>query len=113
MTGSYKTVRRFTILGGCVAAFVLIDGLVLLVTNGLSSDATPVFPMLGGGFSKTHSSGASLIILGIILAVVSFAGWWTLGRRLRAAERHAATGTQHVPGQHASAESTAVSQHDG
>ena len=83
MSGSNKTIRRLTILGGLLSAFVLIDGVVLLVTGGLSSDATPVFPMLGGTFSATRSSGTSLIIMGALLAVVTFAGWWKLGRRPR------------------------------
>ncbi len=86
MSGGNKTIRRFTILGACVSAFVLIDGVVLLVTGGLSSDATPVFPVLGGSFSATRSSGTSLLIMDVLLAVITLVGWWKLGRRPRDAE---------------------------
>ncbi len=65
MTGSHTTVRRFCVVGALGSAFMLIDGLVLLITNGLHSDATQVFPVLGGAFSKTRASGTSLIILGV------------------------------------------------
>lgn len=86
MSRRTKSVRRFTILGACVSAFVLIDGVILLVTGGLSSDATPVFPVLGGSFSATRSSGTSLVIMGVLLAVITLVGWWALGRRPRDAE---------------------------
>jgi hypothetical protein len=86
MSRRTKSVRRFTILGACVSAFVLIDGIILLVTGGLSSDATPVFPVLGGSFSATRSSGTSLVIMGVLLAVITIVGWWALGRRPRDAE---------------------------
>jgi hypothetical protein len=86
MSRRTKSVRRFTILGACVSAFVLIDGVILLLTGGLSSDATPVFPVLGGSFSATRSSGTSLVIMGVLLAVITLVGWWALGRRPRDAE---------------------------
>ena len=98
MSGNYRTIRRFTILGACLSAFVLLDGVVLLVTGGLSSDATPVFPMLGGSFNATRSSGTSLLIMGVLLAVITFAGWWKLGRRLRDAQRSASSGSAKTPG---------------
>ncbi len=110
MNGSYKTVRRFTIVGGCVSAFVLIDGLFLFITGGLNSDATPVFPMFGGSFNANRSSGTSLLILGVMLAAVSFFGWWTLGRRLRGAER--GDGARLGSGGTAQASSASVSAHD-
>jgi hypothetical protein len=103
-------VRRLSIVGGCVSAFVLVDGLFLFVTGGLNSDATPVFPMFGGSFSANRSSGTSLLILGVMLAAVSFFGSWTLGRRLRAAERD--DGTRPASGGSAPAGSASVCAHD-
>jgi hypothetical protein len=88
VTGSYRTVRRFTLVGAALSAFLVIDGLVLFATGGLSSDATPVFPVLGGSFaSASRSSGTNLIIIGVIMSLVTLAGWWRIGRPLRAAER--------------------------
>jgi hypothetical protein len=90
VTGSYKTVRRMTILGAVLAAFLLVDGFVLFLTGGLNGDATPVFLFLGGSFANANrSSGTNLLIMGVLLALVTFAGWWWLGRPLRARERGA------------------------
>ena len=83
MTQRYKMVRRLTIAGSVVAALLLVDGLILFFTNGLSSDATPVFPVLGGTFAKTHSSGTSLIIMAVMRGIVLAVGWFGLGRKLR------------------------------
>lgn len=114
MTGSYKVVRRFTIAGGLAATAVLIDGLVLLFTNGLSSDATPVFPVLGGVFSRTRSSGASLVILAAIMIALTLVGRWTLGRRLRAEEQRpaASSDVQGDASRRSMSGPTAVAQHD-
>jgi hypothetical protein len=60
-----RSLRRFLILAAVLATAVLADGIVLAVTGGLSSDATPVFPVLGGSFAKTRNSGTSLIIIGV------------------------------------------------
>ena len=88
VTGSYKTVRRLTIIGAVVSGFLLIDGLLLFLTNGLNSDATPVFLFLGGSFANANrSSGTNLLILGVLLTAVTFVGWWRVGRPLRAQER--------------------------
>jgi hypothetical protein len=78
-----RLLRRLTIFGAVVGAFVLIDGLVLFFTHGLSTDATPVLPVLGGSFAKTRSSGVSVIILGVVLVALTLTGRWWLGRRLR------------------------------
>jgi hypothetical protein len=78
-----KSSKRLVILGAVLAAFVLIDGIVLAATGGLSSDATPIFPVLGGPFAKTRSSGTSLIIIGALLALLTAAGGWLLARRGR------------------------------
>jgi len=87
MTPRYEMVRRLTIIGSVVAALLLVDGLILFFTNGLSSDATPVFPVLGGTFSKAHSSGTSLIIMAVMLGIVVAVGWFGLGRKLRGESR--------------------------
>lgn len=93
VTGSYRTVRRFTIIGAVVSAFLVIDGLVLFATGGLNSDATPVFPVFGGSFaSANRSSGTNLLIMGVLLALVTFVGWWRIGRPLRAAEQQGRQG---------------------
>lgn len=81
----YKTLIRAMILGCLGAAFILIDGLVLFLTGGLSSDAGPLFPWLGGAFaSKNRSSGTGLLVIGVFLVVVLAIGWFTYGRQLRA-----------------------------
>lgn len=82
MTGT-RPLRRFLILAAILAAAVLADGIVLAATNGLSSDATPVFPVLGGSFAKTRNSGTSLIILGVLMELVIVAAWFVMGRRAR------------------------------
>ncbi len=100
VTGSYKTVRRMTIVGAVLAAFLLVDGFVLFLTGGLNGDATPVFLFLGGSFATANrSSGTNLLIMGALLALVTFAGWWWLGRPLRARERDGvAAGDVATPG---------------
>jgi hypothetical protein len=61
---------------------------VLFLTGGLNSDATPVFLFLGGSFANANrSSGTNLLILGVLLTAVTFAGWWRIGRPLRAQEQ--------------------------
>jgi hypothetical protein len=93
MSGNWTVVRRMTILGAVLTLFFLVDGLVLLLTNGLGSDAGPVFPWLGGSFTKNRSSGAGLLIIGVIALLVMLVGWFAYGRRVRAAHRaeHAAS----------------------
>jgi hypothetical protein len=78
-----RLLRRLTIFGAIIGAFVLIDGLVLFFTHGLSTDATPVLSVLGGSFSKTRSSGVSVIVLGVVLVALTLLGRCWLGRRLR------------------------------
>lgn len=83
-TGSYKTAFRMTMVGVVISAFLLIDGLVLFFTGGLNGDATPVFPVFGGSWANDNrSSGTSLLIIGVLMAIVTFAGWWRLARPLR------------------------------
>ena len=74
-----RVLRRLTIFGFLIGTFVFVDGLVLLFTNGLGTDASPIFPVLG--FSKTRSSGASVVILGVLILVLTAAGRWWMGRR--------------------------------
>lgn len=82
----YKILVRAMILGCLGAAFILIDGLVLFATGGLSSDAGPLFPWLGGAFAnKNRSSGTGLLVIGVMLLVVLAIGWFTYGRKMRAA----------------------------
>jgi hypothetical protein len=84
MDTRYRVVVRMTIFGAIVIAFCLVDGLVLLLTNGLSSDSGPLFPWLSGVFAKNHSSGAGLLVIGLIGVVVIVVGWFTYGRKIRA-----------------------------
>ncbi len=90
-----KVLRRLTIFGLLIGAFVFIDGLVLLFTNGLTSDATPIFPVLG--FAKTRSSGASVVILGVAILVLTVVGRWWMGRRA-AQDETTDTGMVETPG---------------
>jgi hypothetical protein len=83
MRMSQKSLRRFLIVAAVLSALLLIDGIVLKATNGLSSDSTPVLPVLGGSFAKTHNSGTSLIVLGALMALLTLLGWWTRARRQR------------------------------
>ncbi len=88
MKGSYKgnyiAVRRTTILGLIMTGFLLVDGLVLLLTNGLTMDAGPLFPWLGGSFNSNRSSGAGLLVIAAIALVVMAVGWFAYGRKVRA-----------------------------
>ena len=84
METRYRVVKRMTILGVVVVAFCLVDGLVLFLTNGLGSDAGPLFPWLGGVFTKNRSSGTGLLVIGALGVVVLAVGWFTYGRRVRA-----------------------------
>jgi hypothetical protein len=84
MGARYRVVKRMTIIGAVVVAFCLIDGLVLFLTNGLGSDAGPLFPWLGGVFTKNRSSGTGLLVIGALGVVVLAVGWFSYGRRLRA-----------------------------
>ena len=84
-----RRLRRFLIVAAALASLVLIDGIVLAATNGLGQDATPVFPVLGGSFSKTRNSGTSLIILGILMELVTLTAWLVLSRRARQAQQRA------------------------
>jgi len=85
----YRVVKRMMIIGAVIIAFCLVDGLVLFVTNGLGSDAGPLFPWLGGVFTKSRSSGAGLLVIGALGVVVLGVGWFTYGRRIRAESRAA------------------------
>jgi len=98
-----KALRRFAIFGAVIGAFVFIDGLVLLLTNGLGSDATPVLPVLGGSFVKTRSSGASVVILGVVIIVLTLVGRWWLGRHAETDDETGAaiTGSVLAPGRRA------------
>ena len=89
MEQRYRVVKRMTILGVVVTAFCLVDGLVLFLTNGLRSDAGPLFPWLGGVFTKNRSSGTGLLVIGALGVVVMLVGWFTYGRRVRAEHRAA------------------------
>ncbi len=82
--GNYVVVRRMTLLGIVMTAFFLVDGLVLFLTNGLTSDAGPIFPWLGGYFNSNRSSGTGLMIIGSISLVVVVVGWLAYGRNVRA-----------------------------
>ncbi len=84
MEARYRLVVRMTVVGVLVTAFCLVDGLVLLLTDGLRSDAGPLFPWLGGVFTKNRSSGAGLLVIGALGAIVMLVGWLTYGRRVRA-----------------------------
>ncbi len=113
--GSYKTAFRMTMIGAVISAFLLIDGLVLFLTGGLNGDATPVFPVFGGSWANDNrSSGTSLLIIGVMMAVVTFAGWWRLARPLRAAERGTAAGAADpvATSQAATPNSATVPRHD-
>lgn len=81
---NWKTVRLFTIIAAFLAGFLLVDGLALFATGGLSADAGPVFPWLGGTFTKNHSSGTGILIIGALAVAVLVIGWFTYGRRVRA-----------------------------
>lgn len=84
-TNRYKIVRRAMVVGSLLAAVILIDGFVLFLTNGLNSDAAPIFPWLGGVWaSKNRSSGTGLLVMGALLVVVLLVGWFAYGRRVRA-----------------------------
>ena len=78
---SPKALKRFSVTAVVIGIVVLVDGLVLLFTNGLKTTATPILPELGGSFSKTRSSGASLVVLGVAIVVLALVGWWWLSRR--------------------------------
>lgn len=78
-----RPLRRFLILAAVFATAVLADGIILAATGGLRSDATPVFPVLGGSFAKTRNSGTSLIIIGVLFELVVVAAWVVMGRRAR------------------------------
>ncbi len=81
--GNYIVVRRMMLLGVVMTAFFLVDGFVLFLTNGLTSDAGPVFPWLGGSFNSNRSSGTGLMIIGGISLAVVVVGWLTYGRSVR------------------------------
>ncbi len=81
--GNYLVVRRMTILGVVMTTFLVVDGLVLLLTNGLTMDAGPLFPWLGGSFNSNHSSGAGLLVIAAIALVVMAVGWFAYGRKVR------------------------------
>ncbi len=98
-TGSYKTAFRMTMVGAAISALLLIDGLALFITGGLNSDAAPLFPVFGGSWANDNrSSGTSLLVIGVLLAIVTFVGWWRLARPLRAAERSGGSGRRSVDG---------------
>ena len=78
-----RPLRRFLIFAAVLATAVLADGIILAATGGLSSDATPVFPVLGGSFAKTRNSGTSLIIIGVLMELVIMAAWIVTSRRAR------------------------------
>jgi protein-S-isoprenylcysteine O-methyltransferase Ste14 len=84
---SRKALTRFAIAAAVIGAMLFVDGLVLSFTNGLKTDASPILPVLGGTFSKTRSSGASLIVLGVVLVVLALVGRWWLTRRVNAQDR--------------------------
>lgn len=79
-----KALWRFSIAAIIVGFAVFVDGLVLLFTDGLKTDASPILPVLGGMFSKTRSSGASLVVLGIAIVVLTLIGRWWLARKMPA-----------------------------
>jgi hypothetical protein len=113
--GSYKTAFRMTMVGAVISAFLLIDGIVLFLTGGLNADAQPVFPVFGGSFANDNrSSGTSLLIIGVLMTVVTFVGWWRIARPLRAAERDggAADGLPDAGDQTAMPGPATVPQHD-
>ncbi len=99
MDSRWRVVKRMTIIGALLTAFFLIDGLVLFLTGGLSADAGPVFPWLGGVFTKNRSSGTGLLIIGVLSLVVLLTGWFTYGRRVRA-EHLASVGSEAQRVQH-------------
>lgn len=113
MNASYKTVFRLTAVATVITVLLFTDGVVLMATNGLKKDATNVFPVLGGSLgSTTRSSGANIIIMAVILALVTIAGW-VYCARLRAAQQRAANGTAAVSGTSAKPGSPATARHDG
>jgi hypothetical protein len=112
VSSSYKAVFRLTVLATVTTALLITDGIVLMATNGLKSDATNVFPVLGGSLGgTTRTSGANILVMAAILALVTIAGW-VYCRRLKAAQPGA--GAQ--PAASASAAprsgSDAVARHD-
>lgn len=84
MDTRWRVVKRMTIVGALLTTFFLVDGLALFATGGLSGDAGPVFPWLGGAFTKNRSSGTGLLIIGVLALAVLLTGWFTYGRRVRA-----------------------------
>lgn len=94
---SRKALTRFSIAAVVVGAVVFVDGLVLLSTDGLKTDASPILPVLGGSFSKTRSSGASLIVLGVVIVVMALVGRWWLSRRVEAVGRGEASSAGAAP----------------
>jgi hypothetical protein len=86
----WRVVKRMMIVGGVLTAFFLVDGLVLLLTDGLNSDAGPLFPWLGGVFSENRSSGAGLLIIGVLALIVLAVGWVAYGRKVRDAHLRSA-----------------------
>lgn len=85
MRDRYRLVKRVMIFCGIVTALVLIDGMVLSFTNGLKTDAQPIFPWLGGVWaSKNRSSGFGLLIIGALAAAILLVGWFCYVRGLRA-----------------------------
>lgn len=83
----HRAARLVMIIGAAFSAFLLIDGLVLLLSNGLQKDATPLFGWLGGSFASNHSSGAALILIGVLLLIVLGGGWFANRRRAHAAHQ--------------------------
>jgi uncharacterized membrane protein len=108
MSTSYKTVFRLTMVATVITVLLFIDGIVLMATNGLQSDATNVFPVLGGSLGNaTRTSGANIIIMAVIMAIVTVAGW-VYTSRVKAAQQRAAA----QPAAAASP-SAATARHDG
>lgn len=116
MNAAYTTVRRLTIAATVITALLFIDGIVLMATNGLKSDTTNVFPVLGGSLGNTtRPSGVNIIIImAVILAIITGIGW-VYSARMRAAQRRRDGGSVATASAGAvrTSGSPAAARHDG
>lgn len=98
-----RALRLVTLTGVGFSVFLLIDGIVLMLSNGLQSHAKPLFGWLGGSFANNHSFGTALIAIGMLLLIVLAVGWFANRRHAHAAHQapsHAAeaVGADRKPG---------------